>query len=818
MISQIIDVNYLHRFLEFLLLFYEGIIPAERKDFIADEAAHGHEGWISLLSLREEFDLYLASFRRDAREKDDFGEGYFEKAVEYVTQKIQEKEIEKKILEAEKAAGQGRGMAMTRCLDKNTQHLPLWLKVLGVAPGIEEGFYRGLPLVIGSMFALIFTGVTTLPTVFIASIPFQIIFGIKFIKGHYEGERAPPLKVIAAPVFVTLVNAVFLPVLYAGLTIASVSVIVSNPIVSFLVLSVSVHFMTNLAIMGLNIVFPDFKAGYATAKGRGGEDDLDDEEKKMIIAMVYAFENKLESAISAIESFYVPEVTPEIARKFYNHCFAHEGAMLRRTKASYLLKDALLRKGIDPAVVGNYMDRFSNIMGWKIPIIQNIATQGGLSLAERERMPRPPMRSIYVGVGFKAEMGDDDGCPAELIGHARKKISEIKSLINFENDLAERRGEMLSFSERKLISAILLVLKDDIDDVDTIINAAVEQIRLDEFDDICEITSKMASDFMSKRQIIAENNNFYLNMLKNKLEIPEKIYYFNGKDSVMERLMKDENRWRILENIANQPEGFAVTKWLQKHPDQAAVEKEEKDEKPVSRVVLQQKAALEVANDQRPEAVDGIVTLTGKTTDNGNVKEAVDGEIRKQARREGDRSDTIIKSCEYTKDTTLDEFKKRFEEALKTLLGEMSDKVYKDKDKRVIMYVPTKWHTEMKSLRDSILADPGYNAFAGRVELVKETNIPEDGMIDEVNHVYLGKGLLNYKRILEGSGEVDSAVIRRLATYIKAIVMNPEAAIYNDPALIDKILDGTISLPMAVPLSGKWKEEQISILEVRKSL
>jgi len=136
----------------------------------------------------------------------------------------------------------------------------------------------------------------------------------------------------------------------------------------------------------------------------------------------------------------------------------------------------------------------------------------------------------------------------------------------------------------------------------------------------------------------------------------------------------------------------------------------------------------------------------------------------------------------------------------------------------VIMYVPTKWHTEMKSLRDSILADPGYNAFAGRVELVKETNIPEDGMIDEVNHVYLGKGLLNYKRILEGSGEVDSAVIRRLATYIKAIVMNPEAAIYNDPALIDKILDGTISLPMAVPLSGKWKEEQISILEVRKSL
>ncbi|MEA3490004.1 MAG: hypothetical protein U9R44_06685 [Candidatus Omnitrophota bacterium] len=262
--------------------------------------------------------------------------------------------------------------------------------------------------------------------------------------------------------------------------------------------------------------------------------------------------------------------------------------------------------------------------------------------------------------------------------------------------------------------------------------------------------------------------------------------------------------------------------------------------------------------DMQPERViDWIVTPTGEGMEYPTMKadkNKVDRELRLMSEKEN--SETRFGGYVYSADPEI--LKNNLENELKVvvdeMLLEMLDESVKgvDKKPRAIVFVPDgigdmpeeilnelagkkyiekeleeeKYSKIKRKAEDKKRYDlASLRGIYGRFTFVRETNIPESGLVNEVHHVDLGKELLNCERIRKGDfgkgAVIDPALADNIVNHLKMIVTDPESIPKDEKPvrIIEMILDGKLSLPLAAPIDWEnWKEEHKALLQIKRAL
>jgi serine/threonine protein kinase len=228
------------------------------------------------------------------------------------------------------------------------------------------------------------------------------------------------------------------------------------------------------------------------------------------------------------------------------------------------------------------------------------------------------------------------------------------------------------------------------------------------------------------------------------------------------------------------------------------------------------KTARNAIQDLRSGVVDWIVT-PGNEEMMMSAKPAVDKSASRKFRRDYG-SDTLTEGYVYKAGMSDEEFTANLEKTFEDMLENMSRPEYANKKPRAIIYAPAERYDLVKNVLDKTLENMKLEKFADRITVLREGGIPDDGAVDEVMHVVLGKALLNYERFRKGDYEdvFGAESQKRLADLLKAMVMDPAAIdLAKDPKIIDKILDGIIELKIrAIDYEEirDWKAAQDEIL------
>jgi len=163
-----------------------------------------------------------------------------------------------------------------------------------------------------------------------------------------------------------------------------------------------------------------------------------------------------------------------------------------------------------------------------------------------------------------------------------------------------------------------------------------------------------------------------------------------------------------------------------------------------------------------------------------------------------------------------DEWQENIEPVLEKALQRLQGRTEEgDTAARALIYVPRGGREFVEGVLDTLQ----YRGYYNRFTIIEIEEIPANGVIDEVMHIILGKGLLNYERYRQGdygTAELDREAKLRLASFIRTLVSNPQAIDFDqDPDIINKILQGLIALrikPIDFKDIQQWKKEQDEIL------
>ena len=249
------------------------------------------------------------------------------------------------------------------------------------------------------------------------------------------------------------------------------------------------------------------------------------------------------------------------------------------------------------------------------------------------------------------------------------------------------------------------------------------------------------------------------------------------------------------------------------------------------RMTAQMTAALEVADNQRRGNVaDWVITPLPSAAGMDRQRASVDAKIRDLLRKESRyASDTFMRGYSYSSDLSESEFIDRMSDVFKVVMSEMLGKRYSDRDPRAIAFVPEARYEKAKEaleeakrrLREAGMEMIRVEELAGNIEIVRE-NMPANGVIDEANHVFLGKGLLNFQRAKDlaeaSSVQIDGRIAMSLAGYLATIAVPGSLDLSNPVLLIEKILSGELALPLMEPVVKNWREQQEALLQIRRSL
>jgi serine/threonine protein kinase len=228
-------------------------------------------------------------------------------------------------------------------------------------------------------------------------------------------------------------------------------------------------------------------------------------------------------------------------------------------------------------------------------------------------------------------------------------------------------------------------------------------------------------------------------------------------------------------------------------------------------------AAKEVMGDLRRGVADWVITPMAPMS--SAAKMSIDrGTGRFIGREYG--SETFVRGYGYEKSLSDETLSENIRAGFEKVLEEVQRPEFTDKMPRVIMYVPVDKHALARKVLDEVLGETGLESLADRFNIVREEGVPENGMVDEVMHVILGKSLLNYERFRKGDyGEEarfgkDAEI--RLERFLRTLVADPASVdLGEDAALIARILDGAMSLDMA-PVDyeeiREWKTAQDEVL------
>ncbi|MBD3296113.1 MAG: hypothetical protein GF392_01945, partial [Candidatus Omnitrophica bacterium] len=112
----------------------------------------------------------------------------------------------------------GAGRGTTEWLKRYTRGLPSWFRDLIAAPLVEEGVYRGIPLVFISLAAVLLSGGMDWGLITISMAVLQMTAGALFVSDHSPGKggSASSLKRFFIPSVIALMNAVILPFMVSG--------------------------------------------------------------------------------------------------------------------------------------------------------------------------------------------------------------------------------------------------------------------------------------------------------------------------------------------------------------------------------------------------------------------------------------------------------------------------------------------------------------------------------------------------------------------------------------------------------------------------
>ncbi|MBD3425871.1 MAG: protein kinase [Candidatus Omnitrophica bacterium] len=224
-------------------------------------------------------------------------------------------------------------------------------------------------------------------------------------------------------------------------------------------------------------------------------------------------------------------------------------------------------------------------------------------------------------------------------------------------------------------------------------------------------------------------------------------------------------------------------------------------------------AAKDAVEDFFAGVVDWIVTPANERM-MMSAKPSVDSSAARLFRRKYG-SETITDGYAYRADMTDRALKANLREVFEKFLENMTRPEYSDKMPRAIIYAPAERYSLVEDLLDETLRDMELEGLAERVVVVRVGGIPDDGAVDEVMHVVLGKALLNYERFKQTDLFTPEAE-KRLVALIKALVTDPSAIdLDKDPDILDKILDGLVELrirPVDYEQIRDWKAAQDEIL------
>ncbi len=139
-----------------------------------------------------------------------------------------------------------------------------------------------------------------------------------------------------------------------------------------------------------------------------------------------------------------------------------------------------------------------------------------------------------------------------------------------------------------------------------------------------------------------------------------------------------------------------------------------------------------------------------------------------------------------------------------------------EKDPRILFYLPI-----TQAERDRIFEAGGlfekYAHLKDRIVIVQEGNIPDDGVVDNVMHIVLGKALLNYDRI--GEANFDPEAATRLVSFMGTLVEpgSIDFDAYKDAPkeMLNDIINGVLTLKIKKIDFAEiqdWKRAQNEVL------
>ena len=282
-------------------------------------------------------------------------------------------------------------------------------------------------------------------------------------------------------------------------------------------------------------------------------------------------------------------------------------------------------------------------------------------------------------------------------------------------------------------------------------------------------------------------------------------------------------------------------------PSQAAVYSETvplSKEEQAEQFTAEMSAALKVLGDVDPKTTDWVITpgsddfslaarekemVDRKTEDVFNKRgKWIQGEYRDRSYKDGKFAwDTRVKGYTYSGKESDEELRASFKDTFANVWKEMNKGDYIAADPRAIVFVPgDKRDIAMDVLYELMeIKKPDNDEEKKEAELkvgkkfvvarVPKENISESGLVDEVNHVNLGKGLLRYKRGLDQGVDLTRETTNLMA-YLE-VLAGPGVQLGAN--IIKNIINGLESLPRMRPVDiDAWRVEQDARLQILHSL
>jgi len=249
--------------------------------------------------------------------------------------------------------------------------------------------------------------------------------------------------------------------------------------------------------------------------------------------------------------------------------------------------------------------------------------------------------------------------------------------------------------------------------------------------------------------------------------------------------------------------------------------------------VRQMKAAKAAEDLLRQNFADFVITPMNhmKEVEKARIDHGIKQHYKKVSNH---RSSVVLNGYVYNSGQSEKQFKDSLRAAIEKAINAMVSSSYRNKSPMAIAFVPADKY-ELAQAVLAVMLRTEQNAdkkeMLRRVRIVGETNIPEDGLVNELHHADLGREFLNYDRLIDGKTKaerVDQRELERrtaasIIEHIRTLTVDPQAEILstdkNPTEVIEDFLKGEVFLPELGKMDfNTWRDVHEALLAIRTSL